>query len=126
MEVNLALADGKPVKVESEAVLEDGGIYLAVEIEFELDEQSAEFEGRVVSVALGEVEGDPRTFTLTNGRVYTVTTETLFDETGSVGSLEAMFEALAAGDKVIVVGLATKDASGAWLVSALTANIAGG
>ncbi|MGD2124210.1 MAG: hypothetical protein PVJ76_20940, partial [Gemmatimonadota bacterium] len=66
-EVDAALNEGLDVKVEAEAVPVSGVVFNAVEIEFETKGGIAEFAGRVASVDL-----NAGTFTLTNGRTYTV------------------------------------------------------
>ena len=97
------------------------------------DGESAEtigFGGRVVAVALDEDEdgeaGTTGTFTLINGRVYTVTEDTEFTDESVLQSLTAMAGALAAGDVVTVEGLAFKDPeTGAWVVESLTVKTSG-
>ena len=129
-EVAAALGEGGPVEVEAEAVLQSDVTYIVVEIEFEAVEENGEFEGRVESVQLPQegaegADGTPGTFTLKNGRTYTIGEGTDFDESGDLLSLEAMAGALAAGDVVTVVGQAAKDADGSWLVSMVLVEVNG-
>ena len=76
-----------------------------------------EFEGRVATL---DAEG--RTFTLANGRTYTVPEGLELDPGGTLLTWEAMAGAYAAGDNVTVAGMAAKDELGAWVVSELRAD----
>jgi hypothetical protein len=83
---------------------------------------SGQFNGPVVAVDIGG-----GTFTLANGRTYTVPEGLEFDAGGTLFSLEEMAEALGAGDKVKVSGQADKNPdTGEMVVTQLTATTVGG
>ena len=103
-EVATALAEDLVVEVDAEAVLETEGVYIAVEIEFEVDENDGEFEGRVKGA-----DREAGTFTLMNDRSYVVPGPDVFTEDSELTSLEAMAGALEAGVVVTVEGEAELD-----------------
>jgi predicted RNA-binding protein len=116
-----ALDAGDNVTVLGQATKDELGAWLVSTVLVEVNGEDGEFEGRVDSIDL-----ENGTFTLKNKRTYTVGEGTTFDETGTLLSLEAMAGALDAGDKVKVMGQATKDELGAWLVATVRAEVNGG
>lgn len=121
-EVANALANGIVVKLDAEAVLETEGVYIAVEIEFEVEDEDGEFGGRVkvVDVTAG-------TFTLMNDRTYTVPGPEAFTEASELKTVEAMAEAVGAGVVVTVEGKVALDpVTGVPAVTELTVTTSGG
>lgn len=116
-----ALAAGHPVEMEAEAVQGDDGSWIAVEVEFEIEDDAddddlpgtTEFEGRLAAVDL-----TAGTFTLTTGGVFQITEATIFEGDGDLFSLSAAAAALASGVPVEMEGdaLAEATAPGRWLV----------
>lgn len=104
-EVAAALDVDLLVEMEAEAILESEGVYIAIEIEFEVEDSAddvpgaTEFEGRVAEVAV--VAG---TLTLEGGLALTITDRTVFDDDGDLLSLEEIADALAAEQQVEVEG----------------------
>jgi hypothetical protein len=121
-----ALAAGDVVTVEGVAA-KDGetGAWNVVSLTVKTsgnDDGDGEFGGRVIAVAPDDDDPAIGTFTLINGRVYTVTGGTEFDDEGNLTSLTAMAEALASGRIVTVEGTATQDSeSGGWNVEKVKA-----
>jgi hypothetical protein len=126
-----ALAAGDVVTVEGVAT-KDGetGAWNVVSLTVKTsgnDDGDGEFGGRVIAVAPDDENPDIGTFSLINGRVYTIVEgESPFTEESVLKSLTAMAGALAAGDVVTVEGVATKDGeTGAWNVVSLTVKTSG-
>jgi hypothetical protein len=120
-----ALAAGRTVEAEGEGVEETPGVLLATKVEFEIEEEvgdipgAQEFEGQVVTVAVGA-----RTFSLANGTVLTLGDGITFDPEGDLHSLQAMADAVAAGAFVRAEGHAVSTGPGkALVVSEMKAEI---
>jgi hypothetical protein len=139
LEAMAAALDAGDVVTVAGMAEKDGetGAWMVTELKADTNAGPGKFAGRVASV-----DTEAGTFTLTNGRTYTVpmggeegegeveTEEEAeegfeFDPEGSLLSLEAMAGALEAGDNVTVKGQAAMDESGAWVVSALKADCSG-
>lgn len=104
-EVEEALAGGAFVEAEAEALLESSGVWIAIEIEFEIEDDAddvpgvVEFEGIVT-----EVDVDAGTLGLGSGTELSITPATRIDDDGDLFSLEEVAEALAAGLEVEAEG----------------------
>jgi hypothetical protein len=112
-----ALAEGTPVEAEGEGVSESAGVILAVEIEFEVENDAedvpgaAEFEGSVSAV-----DTVASSFTLADGRTMAVTLGTTFDPEGDLRSLTEMATAVDANRPVRAEGYAVHLQDGTWRV----------
>ena len=119
-----ALAAGHTVEAEGEGVEEAAGVLMATKVEFEIEEGvddipgAQEFEGQVVSVAVGA-----GAFSLANGLVLTLSDGLAFDPDGDLHSLQAMADAVTAGAFVRAEGHAVPTGSGEALVVSLKAEI---
>lgn len=99
-QVHDALAAGHWVEVEAEAVRGADGTWIAVEVEFEVEDDidddglpgSYEFEGQVVAADPGA-----RSFTLAGGTTLILDDRTRVDDDGDVFTLEQVAGALTAG-----------------------------
>jgi hypothetical protein len=108
-----ALAAGHWVEVEGELVRDTDGSWIAVEVEFGVEDDadddvhgSHEFEGRVTAA-------DPaaRSFTLGNGQTLTIDEGTRIEGDGDLFSLEQVAAALAASVQVEAEGHVLPDAA---------------
>ena len=87
-----ALEEGFSVEAEGEFYYDNEGRMIAIEVELEIDEDFKEydFEGYVQSVDLTD-----QTFTLTNGLLLHVNSQTKFDD--DLKSLEELYQAISDG-----------------------------
>ncbi|MBT8405163.1 MAG: hypothetical protein KJP18_14970, partial [Gemmatimonadetes bacterium] len=108
-----ALAAGYWVEVEGELVRDTDGSWIAVEVEFEIEDDadddvfgSSEFEGQVTAA-------DPvaRSFTLQNGQTLTLDDGTRIEDDGDVFSIEQVAAALGASLYVEAEGHVLPDAT---------------
>lgn len=83
-----AIGRGANVEADGEAARRNDGRFVAIEVEFDLEDDNLEFEDFVQSVDL-----EAGTFTLTDGMTFLVTDRTKFDEDGYT-SLAEVGEAL--------------------------------
>lgn len=111
-----ALVAGKVVAVEGEGVSEsiDPLTMVAIEIEFEVEEEDddevtdvVEFEDQIASV---DVSGS--TFTLADGTIVTITGDTTIDPEGDLLTIQAVADAVEAGEDVRAEGDATVTSAG--------------
>lgn len=109
-EVETALDAGFLVEVEAEAVLQSGTTFVAIEIEFEIEDDgddipgALEFEGLVTSADPGQ-----GTFVLEGVTELSVTATTRFEDDGDLFSLQEVADALDAGERVHAEGHALQD-----------------
>ena len=108
-----ALAAGHWVEVEGELVRDDDGAWIAVEVEFEVEDDadddvhgSNEFEGRITAV-----DATAGSFTLHNGLTLTLDEGTRIEGDGDLFSLDQVAAALAASLQVEAEGHVLPDAS---------------
>jgi len=117
-EVADAVAAGLVVEAEGEGVLEGPGVIIAIEIEFEVEDDgddipgAIEFEGRVQSV-----NTEAATFTLAGGLILTVAAGTRFDGDGDLHDLSSTAAAVGQGLPVRAEGDAVASADGTGLVA---------
>ncbi len=100
-ELEQAISEGSKVEVEGDYYVDGEGRNIAIEVELENDDddkfEDYDFEGYVESVDLTE-----QTFTLTNGMMLYVNSQTKFED--GLTSLEELEQAISEGSKVEVEG----------------------
>ena len=112
-----ALAAGDVVTVEGMAEKDsETGAWVATELTVMTNGEDGEFGGKVDAITT-----EDGTFTLKNGRVLTVTSETTFDADGAAVTLEEMATLFDGGAKLNVTGMMAQDPdTGAWLVTEIS------
>src|SRR6056297_1193710 len=112
-ELEQAISEGSKVEVEGEYYVDGEGRNIVIEVEQENDDddkyEDYDFEGYVESVDL-----TGQTFTLTNGMMLYVNSETKFDD--GLTSLDELEQAISEGSKVEVEGDYYVDAEGRNIV----------
>lgn len=91
-EVEMALNRGYQVEAEGEVNRRDNGVYVAEEVEFELEDDELEFEDDVESVNLEE-----NFFTLINGLTLYLADRSKIDDDGDYKTLQEVYDALESG-----------------------------